>query len=196
MTSVIRAFIAIEFPQEVKKRVFQVSSKLQEIMKDDPIRWVPEEKIHLTLRFLGDVSKENIGLIQKIIQAEAMQQKPLDVSYGELGVFPNFHRPRVVWIGVQVPDALMTLQRRIESELNRIGYQPDPREFFPHLTIGRVSRNVSPKAIRQVGQKLNEQKLGFLGVTRADSVTLFRSDLHPDGAVYTQLFNQKFMKIH
>jgi len=84
---------------------------------------------------------------------------------------------------------LMDLQRAIESETTRLGYSRDRREFSPHLTLGRISRNANSVDLRQIGEVLRTYEVGFLGATRVKEVHLFRSDLQPGGAVYTSLLN-------
>jgi 2'-5' RNA ligase len=143
--------------------------------------------IHLTLKFLGDVSEKNITVIKEILYAEAASHKQFEISVGGFGVFPSFTRPRVIWIGVEAPEELHHLYRRIDAETARLGYAPDQRKFNPHVTLGRVSRNANPKEVRQIGGVLRQYKLGFLGASRIVDVNLFRSDLSPQGAVYTKL---------
>jgi len=188
--AVVRSFIAIELPQSLQQQLEHVAASMQELLRDLPIRWVPVPNIHLTLKFLGDVSTSNISMVTNILQVEAASVSPFEVSIGEFGVFPKINRPRVLWVGVQASDELLILQRRIESETTRLGYPPDKRSFNPHLTLGRVSRNADPGQVRQIGNLLRDYKLGFLGAARISQVHLFRSDLKPDGAVYTKLFSQ------
>ena len=190
--SVIRAFIAIDLPVDVQECLDQVSELLQSQLPGIPVRWVPAENIHLTLKFLGDVSPSNIDVLAEILQAEALSQSPLEISVGQMGAFPKIRRPRVIWIGVEAPQELISMQRSIDLQTARIGYAPDKRKFSPHLTLGRVSRNASPKEVSQIGKVLSEQKIGFLGVARARAVHLFRSDLQPGGAIYTKLFTASF----
>jgi len=187
--SAIRAFIAIELPDEIHRKLEQVSNDLQGQLADMPVRWVRADSIHLTLKFLGDVSETNVEMVTEILAAEAAGRGPFEISLGSMGVFPNVKRPRVIWVGVEAPDDLAVLQRRIESQLTRLGYAPDRRPFSPHLTLGRVSRNAAPHQIRALSEGLQKQKLGFLGAARVTEVHLFRSDLKPSGAVYTKLFS-------
>lgn len=185
--SVIRSFIAIELSDDLLKPLQQVSDALQDEMKNLPIRWVPVPNIHLTLKFLGDISEANLEMIQTMIRNEVKQHKPFEIGLGNIGAFPNMARPRVVWVDVEVPDEVYLIQRRIDAHVTRLGYAPDKKEFNPHLTLARVSRNATPMEIRGVGEVLRKQKIGFLGAARIDEVVLFRSDLKPDGAVYTKL---------
>jgi 2'-5' RNA ligase len=185
--AVIRAFIAIEVPGDIPEILEQVSENLQKDMQALPIRWATVNNAHLTLKFLGDVSETNVQVISKILEKEAALHKPFDVSVGGLGVYPNFRRPRVIWVGVEAGDELLSLQRRIEGEVARIGYAPENRPFSPHITLGRVSRNASHRDLRAIGEVLKKQKLGFVGAGRVRTVHLFRSDLRPTGAVYSIL---------
>jgi 2'-5' RNA ligase len=187
--SVVRAFIAIDLSPEIHKRLDQVASELKERLAGVPVRWVPVENVHLTLKFLGDVSLTNLEILKKILRSEAGNHLPFEISIGQLGAFPSKRRPRVIWVGVEAPQELMDLQRAIESETTRLGYARDRREFSPHLTLGRISRNANSADLRQIGEVLKNYEVGFLGATRVKEVHLFRSDLQPGGAVYTSLLN-------
>jgi len=186
--SVIRAFIAIEMSTEIRRRLDQVSDELKQRLKDIPVRWVPVENIHLTLKFLGDVSVANLEVLKKILQSEIAGHHPFEMSVGELGAFPSNRRPRVIWVKVEAPAELEAVQRGIETESTRLGYAREERAFSPHLTLGRVSRNASSRDIRRISEVLDTYKVGFLGAARVQAVHLFRSDLKPGGAVYTCLF--------
>lgn len=183
--SVIRAFIAIDLSQEIQSRLESVSDELQNRVGRAPVRWVPTENIHLTLKFLGDVSVANLEVLKKILAAETQAHHPFEMSVGELGAYPSLQRPRVLWVGVEAPPELQSIQRGIENETARLGYDREKRAFSAHLTIGRISRNATSKDVRRIGETLSAYKLGFLGATRVKEVKLFQSDLRPGGAVYT-----------
>jgi 2'-5' RNA ligase len=187
--SVIRAFIAIDLPPDVQDCLEQVSAKLKEQIGEKSVRWVSVPNIHLTLKFLGDVSENNLDVLKEIIRAEAALQKPMEFSVGRLGAFPKTVRPRVIWVGIEAPQELVSLQRGIEARTAKVGYPKDKRKFSPHLTLGRVSRNASPGEVREIGEVLGASKVGFLGVARVPEIHLFKSDLQPTGAVYTKLFS-------
>jgi 2'-5' RNA ligase len=187
--SVVRAFIAIDLSSQIHKRLDTVAGELKQRLEGVPIRWVPVENVHLTLKFLGDVSLTNLEILKKILRSEASSHLPFEISIGQLGAFPTKRRPRVIWVGVEAPQELMDLQRAIESETTRLGYARDRREFSPHLTLGRISRNANSADLRQISQVLKNYEVGFLGATRVKEVHLFRSDLQPGGAVYTSLLH-------
>lgn len=186
---VIRTFIAVDLPPNVLDALGQISAQLQSKLPDTPVRWVNFEKMHLTLKFLGDVSAENIGMVERILRSEASKRPVLEIGIGGIGAFPKMRHPRVIWIGVEAPSEMFDLRRGIEDGVARLGYNYDKYEFTPHLTLGRISRKASATDVRTVGNVLHDFQVGFIGVARIDAVHLYRSDLRPEGAKYTRLFS-------
>jgi len=185
--TVLRAFIAIELSAEIQRELDRLSSTLRQRLKNTPVRWVPAANIHLTLKFLGNVSLANLDVLQNVLQIEAAHHAPFELHVAGLGAFPSPRRPRVIWVGVQAPAELSQLQRGLEEGVTRAGYAPEERGFTPHLTLGRVSRDANPAELQRIGQALTETKVGELGAMQVQTVRLFRSDLLPSGAVYTCL---------
>ena len=186
--SVIRAFIAINLSQEILEGIELMSLELRSRLEDVPIRWVPADNIHLTLKFLGNVSTTNLEMLKEIMGNVVSNHHECDISVGGIGAFPKPHNPRVIWVGMEVPQELISLQRNIEIETARLGYSREHRPFSAHLTFGRVSRNASSQDVHAIAEILDSYKVGFLGATRITSVYLYRSDLKPDGAVYTPIY--------
>jgi RNA 2',3'-cyclic 3'-phosphodiesterase len=186
--SVIRAFIAIDLTPEITHQLGMISCQLKQDLVDVPVRWVPAENIHLTLKFLGDVSIAHMEILKEVLQTDASTHRGFSFSVGKLGAFPNFRHPRVIWIGVEAPHDLAALQRSIESSMARMGYAPEDRPFSPHLTLGRVSRNATARDTHKIGEILEASTVGFLGVNPVSAVCLYRSDLKPSGAEYSKIF--------
>ncbi len=186
---VIRAFIAINLSPDVLDRIEQVASDLKKRMDTVPIRWVPADTIHLTLKFLGNVSTANLEILKDILGKVVANHHECDISVGGIGVYPKAHNPRVIWVGMKVPQELINLQHELEIETARLGYSREHRPFSPHLTFGRVSRNASADDVHVIAEILDNYKVGFLGATRLRTVYLFRSDLKPEGAEYTPIYS-------
>lgn len=186
--SVIRSFIAISLSPEIYQRLDEAGEKLRTRLPQIPVRWVAARNIHLTIKFLGNVSVANLEMLKKVLGAEVSRHPSFEISVGEVGAFPSNRRARVLWVGVEAPPELHALQRGIETEMARLGYAHEERAFSPHLTLGRVARNADANDLHQIGQVLESCKVGFLGATRVQEVRLYRSDLQPGGAVYTQMF--------
>jgi RNA 2',3'-cyclic 3'-phosphodiesterase len=194
--SVIRAFIAVDLSPEILSRIRDVSENIRNRMNDLPVRWVPVENIHLTLKFLGDVSVSNLEILQKVFREVVASHAACEISVGGLGAYPKINQPRVIWVGLEAPQELLSLQTDIEIESEKLGYPREERCFSPHLTIGRVPRNGLAQDIARLVRVLEESKVGFLGATRINNVNLYRSDLRPGGAVYTSLYSASLLQNH
>lgn len=192
--SVIRAFIAIDLSPEIQKRLDEVVQNYRAQLPNIPIRWVSASNIHLTLKFLGDVSLSNLNILTEMIHREISTHHQFEISVGGSGAFPNNRQPRVVWVGVEAPPELSAIQTGIEMTTARLGYSKEERAFSPHLTLGRVSRNASTQDVKAISKVLESNRVGFLGATCVEKVHLYRSDLQPTGAVYTQLFSSSLIK--
>ncbi|MCJ7661344.1 MAG: RNA 2',3'-cyclic phosphodiesterase [Anaerolineales bacterium] len=176
-------------PPEVLQCLDDVSQQLREKLIGAPVRWVPVENIHLTLKFLGDVSESNIDMLTDFLQSIVSNGKQFEISVGGLGAYPKPHRPRVIWVGVEAPPDLMITQRSVESEISRLGYARERRPFNPHLTLGRVSRHSTNQDVRNIADVIKTHNVGYLGSARITAFHIYRSDLKPSGAVYTKLFS-------
>jgi len=185
--NLVRAFIALELPKAIQAGLHQVSADLQTMAKGLPLRWVPIENIHLTLKFLGDTDEANIKPISDLLKKAAKSATALEISLNGVGVFPNPRRPNVIWVGVDAPESLLDLQRQVELDLSGMGFVPEERPFSPHLTIARVRREARPADLKQISEVIASPHLPAGATGRIDTLTLFRSELKPGGAVYNPL---------
>jgi 2'-5' RNA ligase len=184
----IRAFIAVDLSQEIQTRLDKIMLDLKAGLPDGAVRWVAAGSLHLTLKFLGDVSLANIQVLKEVMMAEVSHHHQFEISVGGLGAFPSVRRARVIWVGVEAPAELTVVQSGIENEMARLGYAREERPFSPHLTLGRVSRTAEPTELHQIGDLLHKTKVGFLGAAHVRGVHLYQSDLRPEGSLYTRLF--------
>lgn len=183
-----RVFIAIEIPLPIRQAIHAQTESLRAALGRGLVRWVPVENMHLTLKFIGDVSPAQLDALAQMTTAEAACA-PFSMEVGGLGSFPTPRRARVIWIGIHAPAALTSLQRGLESAAARLGCEAEERPFSPHLTIGRVKQPVSAGDRQKVHAALEETRLGPLGRADVTAVHLFKSDLKPSGAEYTCLFS-------
>ena len=191
--NLLRAFIAVEIPLELREAVGKATAPLQK-GSGAVVRWVSTENMHLTLKFLGDVSPSNVEMLSQMLRAEADLFNCFDLRLSGLGSFPSLKRPRVIFIGIQAPPTLEALQRGLESACRRLGYESEERRFSPHLTIGRVKQNVTVPEQQTIRRALEETRIDVLGTARVDSVHLYKSDLRPTGSVYTRLYSAPLKK--
>lgn len=159
------------------------------------VRWVPAANLHLTLKFLGDVSPANLQFVTQMLAREAGQCPCFSLRIGGTGAFPNSRRPRVIWVGIQAPESLRSLYRSLEAACTRLGYPPEERAFSPHLTLGRVRQTAGPADLQRIHAALEASQVGPIGAVNVTSAQLMKSELKPTGSVYTRLFSAPLASI-
>ena len=184
----IRSFVAIELPDDTTAALAAIQADLKAQAPPKAVRWARPQSIHLTLQFLGDVATDRIEAIGDALRGACTNQGTFHFQLYGLGVFPNLNRPRVVWVGVVEPSGVLAaLHKRVTGALAALGFQEEKRPFSPHLTLGRVSDRANRRELAEIGDLINRSAVGSIGQISVDHVTLFKSDLRPDGAVYTPL---------
>jgi 2'-5' RNA ligase len=184
----IRTFIAIELPPAILDQVAEIQARLKSAAPGNVVRWVKPDGIHLTLKFLGQTPGDQIDMITSALKGAASAHPAFTLEVSGAGCFPNLHQPRVVWIGVhedQQAKHLSAIQHAVESAIAPLGYPTERREFSPHLTLGRIARDVRPSDLKRVGEAIGSISVGLLGRFEVKHLALIRSDLQPHGAVYT-----------
>jgi len=183
----VRSFIAIELPDELKLGLSQLQAQLK-TGKQLPVKWVDPYRIHLTLKFLGNISTDKISEITRAIEMATRGVSPLYLEVKGLGAFPNLRRVQVVWVGVSGELAkLSQLHQRIESNLAPLGFAPESRPFTPHLTLARLREQASLDEQQSFGQLIANTKFEAVYGFSVDSINLMRSQLTRAGAIYSRL---------
>ena len=185
----LRSFIAVEIPIEIQNAIAHSLASLQKALPKPLIRWVATKNVHLTLQFLGDVSPANLERLADVLKIEANAYEGFTMSVGGLGAFPNPHRARVIWVGLDAPLGLGALQRGVTAASATLGYACEDRPFSPHLTVGRVGQNVTVTDLHRIHENLTATRVGDLGKVPVNAVQIFKSDLRPGGSVYTMLYS-------
>jgi len=192
--SLLRTFIAIDIPPAIQKSIQLQTNNLRKTIGDSTVRWVPVHNIHLTLKFLGDVSPADVETLTQILRTQADSHPAFNLQFNGLGFFPSSKRIHVLLIRIQASAELEALQREVESACGRFGFRAESRPFNPHLTIGRLRRGVPSSDQTKIHKTLNEIKIDSLGTARVDSIHLYKSELKTTGAVYTKLFSASLQK--
>ena len=179
----IRSFLAVELPATVQAKIGKVEEDARSTSAD--VRWVSPGKIHLTLKFFGNIEESKIDSIVTAIQGPIGTAKPFHLSVRGTGAFPNLKNPRVIWLGlVDGEGRLVPLQKEVDSSLGKIGFEPEDRPFRPHLTMGRVKSNRGKEDLIRSVEKYRDEEIGTFQV---EKIVLFKSDLTPTGPIYTRL---------
>ena len=177
-----RLFFALWPPEELRGRLWDALAPLR--AAGPGVRWVPPERLHITLRFMGDTSAGAVLRLRgaaDVLAAEA----PFRVNLTRTGVFPRRGPPRVYWVGV-TPAPLLRLRRLLDGALAREGVAPDTRSFTPHLTVGRTRPHRRPA---ERGRHA-DRSIGCLPAGDGFTVTalhLVRSELFPAGPRYANI---------
>lgn len=180
----IRTFIAVEVPAEVRTKVAQLIARLRSTPAN--VKWVTDLSLHYTLKFLGNLTIEDVGEICQAVQAAVADFPAFEIHVGGVGAFPTNQRPRTVWVGVrQGEQEMVALHDAIEDQLAELGFRSENRRFRPHLTIGRV-RN-SPEGIEELAEALAAERDFFGGMVPVSEAVVFSSRLEPKGPTYEVL---------
>lgn len=183
----IRTFIAIELPAELKQALASLIMTLRK-SNPSPVKWVGAEKIHLTLAFLGDTLPNDVALATGCIDEAAAGASPFDLDVSGLGCFPDCSRPRVLWCGLHPMHQLKPLQANLSRCLLEKGFALENRAFSPHLTLARFSTPLDAASLHHLRHSMDKLASTNIGVLSVREIVLFKSDLRPQGAIYTPLY--------
>ena len=190
----IRSFIAIELPNELKLGLTQLETQLKSD-KQPWVKWVNPEGIHLTLKFLGNIAVDRTGEITRATEEAVQGISPFRLEVKGLGVFPNLRRVQVAWVGISGEiDKLTQLQKRIETNLTPLGFAPESRAFTPHLTLARLRDRASLDERQRFGQLIANTKFEVAYTIEVDAISLMRSQLTREGAIYSRISLVKLRK--
>jgi 2'-5' RNA ligase len=171
--ALIRTFVAIELTVAARMALEAIQDHL---------------RIHLTLKFLGDVPEENLEAVYESVRRAFEGGPPFAVTLAGLGCFPNARRPRVIWVGAQEETGqLVALQSAIDHKLAGRGFPLERRAFHPHLTLARIRKKAERGEIEVLGRSVAAYDPGEVGKVWVDGVSVIKSVLGPQGATYTQL---------
>lgn len=179
----MRAFIAIELPEEIRSALAALQEKLKASGAD--VKWVEPQNIHLTLKFLGDIDDELREKIGAALCEVAASNQPFQAAVGLCGAFPNMDYPRVIWVGISEGDTqTKKIARELEDKLSKLGIAKEERAFACHITIGRVR---SPSGKKNLTRALADQAQNLAKLKplfNISKLTLFKSTLSSKGPVY------------
>ena len=184
----LRVFLALDLDEPVKKQLLRLQNRLAAVGAD--VRWVKAEHIHLTMKFLGDVSDKIAADLCRLSQNVAAEFEPFEFTARGAGCFSNHGRPRVIWMGVDDPSgSVRRLHDRIEKTLAPLGLRRELRAFKPHITLGRIS---SPRNALELRADVEKNNAFEAGTQQATEITVYSSQLSPEGPIHTVMSRALF----
>ena len=149
------------------------------------ISWVPEDRLHLTMEFLGEQPESGVPELTAALSRAIERHAPVSLALHGLGAFPNLRAPNIVWMGVEADPKLELLQHDLARVCSELGYELDARAFRPHITLGRARARLKGDAARALATAA--RAVDFAGVVEVKTVDLMESRLLPSGARYSVL---------
>lgn len=179
----VRLFVAIEITQEIRKKLTKFQDELKRA--DAEVGWVAPENLHLTLKFIGALDEEKIESATAIIKNAVFPIKPFDLHYRGVGTFPTEKNPRVVFADIRDEGGVLAkIHERLDNQFVALGVEHEDRKFNAHLTVGRIKTR---RNVRRLLEHLNSYQGFDFGSEHVTQVVLMKSDLFPEGPVYTKL---------
>jgi len=181
----IRAFIAIEIDNGIKDRLSEYLNQLKKTGAS--VKWVAPENIHLTLKFIGYIEEETLPDLNKIISGAVSCLDSFSISIENIGAFPNFKKPRVVFVCVQDKgNNLLNIYERLDKGIERLGIKRESKKYVGHITLGRIK---TQKNISKLTSVLNSGTKCSFGLEKVSYISLMKSKLTSAGPIYTKLNN-------
>lgn len=164
----------------------------KDIKTNTNVKWVNPTNLHVTLKFLGDIDREDVSNIRGAAERTVQDIPDFELQVDKLGAFPNKSYPKVIWLGTtQAPEEIFQLQSKLERELEPLGFEPEDRDYVPHTTLGRTKDDRNQK-IKTLGEEISSYQLEDSWKVSVETLTFMESKLKPTGPVYSQVFDLAF----
>ncbi len=167
----MRLFLAINLPPAMRRALVEATGPMHTLAPD--VRWISEAKLHLTMKFLGEVDASRLDEIGATVGAVAARHAATDVTVSGLGAFPNSRRPRVLWIGAERSSRLELLAHDLEQACETLGFEAEGRAFRPHITLGRIRDRLGVEQARALARA--GRRIGFEDTLLVSSIDLMCS---------------------
>jgi 2'-5' RNA ligase len=188
----MRLFVAIDIAPEIRERLARFRSEMKSLAP--AARWVGVETFHITLKFIGEQTPQQMESIRSALGA--IHAAPTSISFRNTGFFPNARTARVFWVGIEAEPGLAKLAQEVDHALIPLSVQPEDKPYTPHLTLARAGGSGNPRHLRgdrpntafaSLQQKLAAMNAPEFGTMMASEFFLYESRLSPAGAQYTKL---------
>jgi len=176
----IRSFIAVNLNPEIKEYLTSLQAILY--IPETKIKWVEKNNLHLTMKFLGYISSEQMELIKLILKEITSRYSPFIIKLSSnMGIFPTYKMPRIIWVGIKEGiSELKGLYNYLEDNLSNKDFPREDKDFSGHITIGRVKIIKDKTNFIQIVKRISVNNLS----QEVGSIDLMESKLTPNGPIY------------
>lgn len=183
-----RIFIAIDISDVARRGIVSHIESLRRQFPGLRVGWEKEEKLHLTLKFLGDINNGRLEALERVLEIAARRVSEFDLTLRDPGVFPSKQNARVLWIGVDDPRGRVTdLYEILEDECEKIGVTRETRDFKPHLTVARLREAQRSRQLVEKHLQTEFEPVEF----SVPEIVIYESRLHSTGSVYTPVSSRR-----
>jgi RNA 2',3'-cyclic 3'-phosphodiesterase len=179
----VRLFIAINLPESERQAIHHATAPLREAAGS--VTWVAPECIHITMKFLGEQTPDAVGPVREALAPVARRFHPLRLQLSGIGAFPHLRAPRIFWMGIGNDPKLELLHHDLEVACQTLGHDVEGRAFRPHVTLGRVKREISSEQVGQLARLAANVR--YAAAVDAGSIDVMQSELSSHGPRYTVL---------
>ncbi|MGD0339654.1 MAG: RNA 2',3'-cyclic phosphodiesterase [Bacteroidota bacterium] len=178
----IRTFIAIPTPDNVRQVLSEIQAELKTSRAE--VKWEPHEKLHITLRFLGNVDERQLPQLMTECSNVVCNLPSFSLIYEGLGCFPDTRNPRIIWAGSHNDDGtLVRIKKNIDDIVVRYGFERENRSFHPHITLARVKGRQNIPSLIKMFQSVTFEPHPVI----IDEVHFMKSELRSTGSIYTRM---------
>ena len=177
----IRSFLAIELDNDLVPGILDVQKEFKKTNAN--VKYVPEENMHFTLKFFGNIDEEMVDDIALAVEKVIKNYSSFDLNIKNCGCFPNKKVIKVLWLGLEEGSPIKDLQKDLDKEFKKLGFKKE-RNFISHLTIGGVKSPKNKKELRNTIEKFEDIEIGKMNVSK---ICLKKSTLTPHGPIYENI---------
>lgn len=190
MKTTKRVFVAVDISAEAKARVVNLTSEMRREFPDLRVGWEKPEKLHLTIKFLGDIEHDHLDSLQKAVDETAKLLSPFLLELQGTGCFPSPKKAKILWTGIHDPaNGLRNLYETLEETAAGYGFTKESRSFKPHLTIARLRE---PEKAGRLTEKFLQAELEPVSF-EVSNIVIYESKLQPTGSVYSVISKHQLL---
>ncbi len=179
MNETKRLFVAIKIA--VEPDFILRFNGLKQDLYHEKIRWVNENNLHLTLRFFGETSIERLDKINEALKNSISNFEVFEIKINDIGIFGSYYNPKVIWGNIDKSEALLNLEKRINTNLETMSIFKTRENFRPHLTLGRLKKLTDKKLFQEI---ISSHKNQFFQSSTIEKVYLLESILQKKEPIY------------